>query len=139
MCDRQLDASVTVAQSANYTSVEVDTNKLLRLSYHASAHKDCTAGRLPTVGVIAPPTSGALMVRVAELTTARVSGCPKMKMPARVIFYQSVSGYAGADHVKYEVTSENGDVVIYDVTITVKRAPAQSQQPSVEPGTRGLL
>jgi hypothetical protein len=132
-----LVASTALAQSANYTSVEVPTQKLLQLSYHASAHRDCTPGRLPTIRVIEPPTSGTLTVKVAELTTTRVVGCPSLKMPARVIFYQSRAGYVGPDHVKYEVTSENGEVVTYDTTITVTSAPAPDQ-PNVEPGTRGL-
>lgn len=72
-----LVASVALAQSDNYTSVEVDTDKLLQLSYHASAHKDCTAGRLPTIRVIEPPTSGTLTVRAAVLTTNNIRGCPR--------------------------------------------------------------
>ena len=32
------------------------------------------------------------------------------------------TGYAGPDHVKYEATSENGEVATYDVTITVTAA-----------------
>ena len=132
-----LVAAPALAQSANYTSVEAAAGKALQLAYYASAHKNCTPGRLPTVRVIEPPTSGTLMVRVAELTTSRVAGCPPLKTPARVVFYQSRPGYVGPDHVKYEVTNESGEVATYDTTITVKTAPATSQ-PSGEPGTRGL-
>jgi hypothetical protein len=32
-----------------------------------------------------------------------------MRTPARVVFYQSRTGYAGQDHVKYEVTGEDGE------------------------------
>src|SRR5262245_4708001 len=132
-----LVSSAALAQSANYTSVETATGKVLQLTYHASAHKDCTPGRLPTVRVIEPPTCGMLTVKVAELKTSRIAGCPLLKTPARVVFYQSRDGYTGPDHVKYEVTSENGEVATYDTTITVKSAPAPSQ-PNVEPGSRGL-
>ena len=134
-----LVASIALAQSVNYTSVEVDAGKLLRLTYHASAHKDCTAGRLPTVRVVEPPKSGTLTIRVAVLTTTRIQECPKLKMPAQVVFYQSRSDFAGHDRVKYEVTSENGEVATYDTRITVKGAPAEGQRPNVESGTRGLL
>jgi hypothetical protein len=51
-----------------------------------------------------------LTVRKAELTTDKVAGCPAMKVPAQVVLYKARSGYAGPDHVKYEVTSENGEV-----------------------------
>jgi hypothetical protein len=43
-----------------------------------------------------------------------------MKTPAQEIFYVANAGYAGPDPVKYEATSENGEVATYDVTITVK-------------------
>jgi len=120
-------AAAALAQTTNYTSVEATSGKAVRLSYHASAHKNCTAARLPTVRVIEPPTSGMLTVRVAELTTTRVAGCPQLKAPAQVVFYESRAGYAGPDHVNYEVTSENGDVAIYDVKITVKAGEMPSQ------------
>jgi hypothetical protein len=120
-------AAAALAQTTNYTSVEATSGKAVRLSYHASAHKNCTAARLPTVRVIEPPTSGMLTVRVAELTTTRVVGCSQLKAPAQVVFYESRTGYAGPDHVNYEVTSENGDVAIYDVKITVKAAEMPSQ------------
>jgi hypothetical protein len=67
-----------------------------------------------------------LTVRTAILTTDKITGCPPIKTPARVVFYQARAGYTGADHVDYEVTSENGEVATYDVTITVKAPPATS-------------
>jgi hypothetical protein len=68
-----------------------------------------------------------LTVRVAELTTTRVVGCPQLKTPAQVVFYESHAGCVGPDHVNFEVTSENGDVATYDVKITVKAAAIPSQ------------
>ena len=47
-----------------------------------------------------------------------------MKTPARVVFYQSRANYVGPDHLKYEVTSENGEVSTYDMAITVKPPPS---------------
>jgi hypothetical protein len=130
-------AAAALGQAANYTSVEATSGKAVQLSYHASAHKNCTPARLPTVRVIEPPTSGVLTVKVAELTTARVGGCPQLKTPARVIFYEARDGYVGADHVNYEVTSETGDVATYDVKITVKAAAPS--QPGGEAGTAHRL
>ena len=59
-------------------------------------------------------------MRHAELTTDKIPGCPTLKTPAQVVFYTANAGYTGPDHTKYEVTSENGEVATYDVTITVK-------------------
>ena len=115
----------SLAQSTNYTSVEATSEKPVQLSYHASAHKNCTPAALPTIRVIEAPKSGTLTVRGAVLKTDKISGCPGLKTPAQVVFYLARQGYAGPDHVKYEVTSENGEVATNDVTITVKAAPAQ--------------
>ena len=98
----------------------------MQLGYHASAHKNCTPGSLPTIRVIEAPKSGMLTVRRAVLTTDKIAGCPGLKTPAQVVLYLARAGYAGPDHVKYEVTSENGEVATNDVTIAVKAAPAQS-------------
>jgi hypothetical protein len=121
--------STALAQgSANYTSVEAVWDRPVELSYHASAHSaNCTAAPLPTVRVTQPPKWGMLSVRKAMLTTTKVAGCPPIKTPAQVVFYQARSGYTGPDHVNYEVTSENGEVATYEVTITIKEPPAPSK------------
>jgi hypothetical protein len=122
-----LTATATFAQDTNYTSVEATPDKPVQLSYHASAHKsNCSPARLPTIRVIEPPKSGLLTVRKAVLTTDKIAGCPHLKTPAQVMFYAAHAGYVGPDHVKYEITSENGEVATYDVTIDVKAAPAQT-------------
>ena len=45
---KSLVATAALAQAINYTSVEATSGKAVRLIYHASAHKNCTAARLPT-------------------------------------------------------------------------------------------
>ena len=64
-----------------------------------------------------------MIVRPALLTTTKVAGCPGIKVPAQVVFYQAREGYTGLDHVSYEVTNSNGEVGAFDITITVKAAP----------------
>jgi hypothetical protein len=113
-----------LAQSSNYSSVEAVSDKPVQLGYYASAHKNCTAGSLPTIRVIEPPKLGVLTVRKAVLSTDKVAGCPELKTPAQVAFYQAHADYVGPDHVSYEVTSENGEVAVYEITITVKAPPA---------------
>ena len=119
--------SASLAQDANYTSVDAIPDNPVQLSYHASAHKsNCSPGALPTIRVIEPPNSGMLTVRHAVLTTNKIAGCPELKIPAQVVFYTANTGYTGPDHVKYEVTDENSQVATYDMTITVKAAPVES-------------
>ncbi len=121
-------ASAALAEgSVSYTSVEASADKPVRLSYHASAHRgSCSAGAAPTVKVTEPPKEGALVVREGVLTTDKVAGCPQLKVPVEVVFYQTQFGYTGPDHVAYQVTNENGEVATYDVTIAVKEGPAPS-------------
>jgi hypothetical protein len=118
--------TTALAQAANYTSVEATSDTPVQLSYHGSAHRNCTPAPLPTIRVIEAPKSGTLTVRRAMLTTDKVAGCPLFKTPAQVVFYKARAGYMGGDHLNYEVTSENGEVATYDVTITVKAPPVMS-------------
>jgi hypothetical protein len=129
-------ASTAVAQAAtNYTSIEAPAGKPVQLTYHASAQKNCTPAPPPTIRVTQAPKAGILTIRPAILTTEKVAGCPKMKVPAQVVFYQAHEGYAGPDHAGYQVTNSNGEVGDFDVTITVKAAPAPTP-PAGGAGTR---
>jgi hypothetical protein len=111
------------APTSNYTSFEVTPAKPVQLGYYASAHKDCTAAPLPVIRVIEAPKSGTLTVRRGELKTDQVAGCPGLKIPAQVVFYQARAGATGSDHLVYEVTNPTGEAGTYDVTINIKEAP----------------
>lgn len=114
----------TFGQAINYTSVEAIAGKPLQLTFHADAHKaTCSPAPLPTLRVIEPPKNGVLTARKAVLTTNKVAGCPALKTPALVVFYQGRDGYSGSDHVSYAVTNAEGQVQGFDVTIAVKPAP----------------
>jgi len=125
-----LVASAALAQAVNYTSVEATAGKPLQLSYHASAHKNCTPAPLATFDVLQAPKLGLLIVRKAMLTTDKVAGCPHLKIPAEVVFYRGREGSAGTDHVIYKVTSSSGEVEVFDVTITLKPGPPPAPAPS---------
>ena len=112
--------------TSNYTSFEATPAKPVQLGYYASAHKNCTPAPVPVVRVIEAPKSGTLTVRRGELKTDQIAGCPGLKIPAQVIFYQARAGAAGSDHLVYLVTNPTGEVGSYDVTITIKEAPKPS-------------
>jgi hypothetical protein len=82
-----LTATATLAQDTNYSSVQATSDKPVQLSYHASAHKNCTPALQPTIRVIEAPKSGTLTVRTGVITTDKVAGCPSLKAPAQVVFY----------------------------------------------------
>ena len=115
------------APTSNYTSIEAIPDKPVQLGYYASAHKNnCTPAPLPTIRVSQVPKSGTLTVRKALLTTDTIPGCPGLKIPAQVVFYTARASATGNDHLIYEVTSEDGEVGTYDVTINIKEAPKPS-------------
>jgi hypothetical protein len=114
-----------LGQALNYTSVQAIAGKPVQLTYHADAHKStCSPAPVPSMHVVEPPKEGVLTVRQAVLTTNKVAGCPGLKTPALVVFYQAKEGYSGPDHVRYAVTNAEGQTEGFDVTITVKPAPA---------------
>jgi hypothetical protein len=121
-----ITSTVALAQrtpTSNYTSFEATSAKPVQLGYYASANKDCTPAPLPKIRVVAAPKSGMLTVRRGELKTDQVAGCPGLKIPAQVVFYQARAGATGSDHLVYLVTNPTGEVGTYDVTITIKEAP----------------
>jgi hypothetical protein len=135
-----LVAASALGQALNYTSVEAIAGKPVQLTYHADAHKStCTPAPIPSFRVIEPPKDGVLSVRKAVLSTDKVPGCPGLKTPALVVFYQAKEGYSGSDHVSYAVTNAAGQAQGYDVTITVKAAPAGSAPISPKPPTGNSL
>lgn len=125
-----LSSTVAAAQESVYSTLTALSGKALRVGYYASSTVGCTAGPLPEVKVIEPPTSGTMIVRRATLTTNRVNGCPNIKLPSQVIFYVSHGGFHGKEHVVYDVITTDGRSRRFDITIDVKAAehpPAQGQ------------
>jgi hypothetical protein len=126
-------ATAALAQpppSSNYTAVEATSARPVQLGYYASAHKNtCAPAPIPTIRIIEAPKSGTLMVRRALLTTNKIVGCPSLKTPAQVVFYQAHAGATGSDHVVYEVKDFEGRAGIYDVTVNIKEAPKPPSVP----------
>lgn len=111
------------APTMNYTSFDATSAKPVQIGYYGFAHKDCAPAPLPTIRVVEPPKSGTFTIRHGVLTTNRVAGCPGLRIPAQVAFYQARAGAAGTDHFVYVVTNESGATGAYDVTINIKPAP----------------
>jgi hypothetical protein len=87
------------AQSTSYSSVEAIGDTPLQLGYYASANKNCTPAALPTLRVTQAPKHGTLTAKRGVLATSKIAGCPDLKIPAQVIFYQSRQEYVGPDHL----------------------------------------
>jgi len=119
-------AFAQAASSMNYTSFDATSAKPVQVGYYGSAHKDCTPAPLPTIRVVEAPKSGTFTVRRGVLTTNNLTGCPGLKVPAQVAFYQARPGATGTDHIVYVVTNADGSAGAYDVTINIREAPRSS-------------
>jgi len=119
-------AFAQATSSTNYTSFDATSAKPVQIGYYGSAHKDCTAAALPTIRVVEAPRSGTFTVRRGVLTTNNLPGCPGLRVPAEVAFYQARAGVIGTDHIVYVVTNADGSVGAYDVSINIREAPKAS-------------
>lgn len=121
-----LAPTATMAQpsSRSYTVVEAVPGKSLRIGTYGTANKkDCTPARVPTIRVIEPPSSGSLTVRLAEAKMDNVANCPTIVIPVQFLTYIARAD-GQKDRVVYEVTSADGEVATYEVTIDILPKPA---------------
>lgn len=117
--------SAQQAPTLNYTSYDAIPGRTIEIGYYGSANKNCVPAPPPAIRVSEAPQSGTLTVRGGSLTTDRVKGCPGLKLPIQILFYVARPDAAGSDHLRYVVTSQNGDVSGYDVTIRIHSAPRE--------------
>jgi hypothetical protein len=112
--------------SRNYSGIDAVPGKPVKVDIYASAdRKNCSSARAPSIRVLEAPREGALAVTPGAVTTDKVAGCPPIKLAAQAVVYTARAGGTGVDKVVYEVTSANGQVVTYQVSITIKEdAPA---------------
>jgi hypothetical protein len=85
----------------------------------ATVRKDCTAGPLPVVRLLTPPTHGKVTVKQGKLRATNVKNCLGMELPAFVAIYRSVRDFIGQDRFTLEVIGGNGKKQIQQVTVTV--------------------
>ena len=113
------------APTTTYTSFDAMPGKSLQIGFYGSANKrDCAPARTPTIRVIEPPKAGSLMVRHSEVTADKVGSCGPFKIPVQAVLYTARHGDAETDRLIYEVTSANGQVATYQITISIKSSPA---------------
>jgi hypothetical protein len=125
-----LAASAAVfAQDQLYRSVNAVTGKVLRIGFYANVSKDCVAGPLPEVKVVAPPKHGSLAVQGGKVKPGTLARCPNLEVPVQSVLYQSNPRYAGADEVAYEVKHSDGRVQRLNFRIAVGATPQPRNKP----------
>jgi len=112
------------APTTSYTSLTAVPGKPVQIGFFGSANKkECTAVRAPTIRVIEPPKAGTLMVRHGEITADKVADCAPFKIPVQAVLYTARRDDADTDRLVYEVTSANGQVDTFQITISIKNVP----------------
>jgi hypothetical protein len=97
-----------------------DTN--INAGIFATIRKDCTAGPLPAVRLVAPPAHGKVTVKQGKLRATNVKNCLGMELPAFVAIYRSARDFVGQDRFTLEVVGSNGKTQTQQVTVTVMQA-----------------
>lgn len=115
---------MAVGQAVNYSSHRAAQGTAIRLNVHASGNKvTCKPAPPPVIKVIEPPKFGTFTVRRGQLNTDKLGQCPRVKLPAQVVFYKSRVNFVGKDRLVYGTTSANGQREVFDITIEVKAGP----------------
>ena len=86
--------------------------------------KDCTAGPLPAVRLVAPPAHGKVTVKQGRLRATNLKQCLGLDLPAFVAIYRSIPDFIGQDIFVLEVIGAEGKSQIQRITVTVMKPSA---------------
>jgi hypothetical protein len=101
-----------------------DTN--INAGIFATVRRDCTAGPLPAVRLLTPPTHGQVTVRQGKLRATNVKQCLGMELPAFVAIYRSDRNFIGEDVFTLEVIGAEGKSQVQRIKVTVMK-PSEGQ------------
>jgi hypothetical protein len=122
------------AQEQLFRTVKATAGKPLRLALIANLKRDCTAGPMPDVRVLTPPTRGTLAIRSGKLKAGSLKRCPELEVQVQGVFYQANRGLSGNDAVVFEVKRPDGTthLVTLKIEISPQQAPATIPHEGIE-------
>jgi hypothetical protein len=112
-------APSALAQSTNYSTLEVTSGEPARVGFYGFATKTCASEPLPVLDVVTPPKHGVVTVRAGSVTATKVANCPAVQVQVQVVFYRATANYVGPDQVVFSVKKQDGVVDVYSVSLTV--------------------
>ena len=118
------------AQTSINRSATATSGKALRLAVAPNLKKDCSAGPMPEVRVVATPKNGSLITRAGKLKTPASYRCPNADAQVQGVFYQSNAKYTGTDEAVFDIKTADGAVERFTIKITVSGAPAADDKKS---------
>ena len=120
------------AQTSINRSEKATTGKATRLAIAPNLKKDCSAGPMPEIRVVATPKNGSLITRAGKLKTPASYRCPNVEAQVQGIFYQSNAKYTGADEAVFDIKTSDGQVERFTIKITVGAAATESGKSATE-------
>lgn len=96
----------------------------INVGIFTSIRRDCTAGRLPVIRLIAPPAHGKITVKQGRLRATNFKQCLGADLPAFIAIYRSAHDYIGQDLFTLEVISSGGKSQFQQITVTVMQPGA---------------
>ena len=94
-----------------------DTN--INAGIFTTVRQDCTAGPLPVVRLVTPPTHGKVTMKQGRLRATNLKQCLGLEVPAFIAIYRSAKDFSGQDTFTLEVTGSGGQVQMQRVTVMV--------------------
>jgi len=121
--------ALTFAQEQNQTPMvqrqikgKPDTN--INAGIFTTVREDCTAGPLPIVKLVTPPTHGRVTMKQGRLRATNLKQCLGVELPAFIAIYRSAKDFVGEDNFTLEVTGTSGKSQIQRIFVTVVGAGA---------------
>jgi hypothetical protein len=94
-----------------------DTN--INAGIFITIRRDCTAGPLPVIRLVSPPSHGRVEVKQGRLRATNLKQCLGVELPAFIAIYRSAHDFIGVDRFTLEVTGTNGKPQLQDVIVEV--------------------
>jgi len=95
------------------------TDKDIRVGVYINVLPDCSSGPLPTIRLSAPPSSGKVTVKRANVRATNYKQCLALEVPGFIAFYHSVPQFRGVDTLTIEVKYPGGRTESQRITVTV--------------------
>jgi hypothetical protein len=119
-------ASAGAQSSQVEREVKAMPGKDVRVGVYAGIRADCTAGPLPTIRLVTPPSHGAVTVKRGTFRATNFKQCLATEVPAFVTFYRAAENFSGADEFVLEVTA-GARKQLEHFRVTISTAPGAGQ------------
>lgn len=94
-------------------------NTNINVGIFTTLRKNCTAGPLPVVRLVAPPAHGKITLKQGRLRATNLKQCLGVEVPAFIAIYRSAQNFIGQDLVTLEVIGAGGKSQFQRIRVTI--------------------